>query len=88
VDLYRWALGARRGERIRYWTDIGIGLPERFRENAHRASDGGLIFLAQRRVRGQLHYEATRIGEQTAKRLGLIGHRDTCIADAFRRQAA
>jgi hypothetical protein len=76
VDVYKWALQARRGDTIRYWTNPGDGaLPLILQEPAARASREGLVFLAQRRAGGRLRYEATRIDERTAELLGLIGRR-------------
>jgi hypothetical protein len=81
MDVYAWALGADVGVRVVYgerpveghaWVS-GTAL-----SNAWRASQEGLVFLAQRRVRrakgdpGVVRYEATRISRPTAELLRLV----------------
>jgi hypothetical protein len=75
VDVYNWAQGARVGDHVRYHFSAEEPLPRHLVWPALRASNEGLVFLAQRRVRDGLAYEATRISVETAELLGLIGRR-------------
>ena len=71
MNVLDWAANARYGERITYHRGTESPSPD-VRNAALRAHYQGLVFLAQRRVRGGFAYEATRIGRETAWRLGLV----------------
>lgn len=72
-DVHTWALAASPGTRVIYHSGISLP-PSCVSEQALRASDEGLVFLAQRRRRNGpgFDYEATRITRACARRLGLI----------------
>jgi hypothetical protein len=79
--VYTWALKALPGQKMTYFKCDNKD-PRRTQEDhaslhsAMKASDEGLVFLAQRRIlrgphSGWLYYEATRITPRIAKKLGV-----------------
>lgn len=72
MDVYEWSKNAQVGECVSYFR--GETTPfERLARPALRASNEGLVFLAQRRCEdGAFSYEATRISRGCAQKLGLI----------------
>ncbi len=76
VDVLVWAERAEPGRRIVYATrplrvEDAETTPRGLAE-AMAASAAGLVFLAQRRVEGAWHYEATRISQRSAKALARV----------------
>lgn len=72
VDVLKWSKRAEPGERVVYFSGSSQHLPKRCQEPALKASDEGLVFLAQRpRSIGGYDYEATRVSPRVARILGI-----------------
>lgn len=75
MNVEQWAAEVDVGTRVVY---LERGMLDDCRENkapmqaALRASDAGLVFLAQRRTTRGFQYEATRISRPTAFMLKLV----------------
>ena len=81
MNVMKWCEDAHPGERTVYYRGQKSP-PEKVALTALKASDAGLVFLAQRRNRwGGFDYEATRVSRHVANLLGLVDGRPSLIAN-------